>query len=132
MSGLLQFATNSVAPGTNISATFAQNCISTDVFIAIVYVGAPLASVGTFTLADTFNGTWQSFNTEVVAQDGTDHTLFIGYFPRQLSTGKPTINAAWDGGSFASRIIIQEVDTQLTTTVVDVASSNTWSLALST
>lgn len=128
MSGYVQSVVNSVAASPNITAQFStQNCTPGNLFLAAVHVEASLASVGNFTISDDFNGGWP--NPQVVAQDGGSHVLFIGFFPNQQSSGKPTINAAWDGGSFVSRIVVEEVSTLLASSVVEAHGSNTWSLS---
>lgn len=126
--GYVQSTVNSVAASPNITAQFStQNCVPGNLFLAAVQIEAALASVGNFTISDDFNGSWP--NPQVVAQDGGGQVLFIGYLANQQSSELPTINAAWDGGSFVARTVVEEVNTLLISSVVEAHASNTWSLS---
>lgn len=124
MASLVQSVANFVTD-THVSAQL-FGCAPGNTFIASVTVGSLIASVGTFIISDDVNGVWT--NSQVIAQDGSDHCLFVGYLQNQQSAGNPTINASWSGGTFDGGIIVEEVTGIIPSNIIDVSSSATWSI----
>src|SRR5215831_5196090 len=90
--------------GLSASLAFGSAVTAGNTLIMAVRVGA-LGITGV-SISDSVNGTWSGTGTVQTVQEGSDHTLIVGY---KLNTagGTPTVTASWTGGGSIRAFILE-------------------------